>query len=222
MHCFSVNRLKFIYDIGPLQNSLLKCIYGLQYLNTKINFIILKQLLLVLKALALSLNDLTFFLQFSEAGFRQWSLGSWTSPIWWTTCFTAVCCQGKFLFGLSQTVWPDFGIKVAQILPKSCPKSGTIFTLKLMLFKIAPKVTKYLGYFCNNICYLELSKIVQSHHTGLTRKILATISKGRLCIRLLNFFTFLAFHRTGQLTPDRLSLTDIIYYNVLYGSWIFN
>ena len=41
-----------------------------------------------------------------------------------------------------------------------------IFTLKVVLFKIAQKVGNYFGHFSSNICHQELSKIVQSGHTG--------------------------------------------------------
>ena len=34
----------------------------------------------------------------------------------------------------------------------------------MLSFKIARKVTKYFGFFCEKICHQELSKIVQSGH----------------------------------------------------------
>ena len=36
----------------------------------------------------------------------------------------------------------------------------------MVFFKIAPKSTIFLGYFCERICCQELSKITQSGHTG--------------------------------------------------------
>ena len=35
-----------------------------------------------------------------------------------------------------------------------------------MLFPVALKIAKYLGYFCHKICSQELSDIAQSGHTG--------------------------------------------------------
>ena len=52
---------------------------------------------------------------------------------------------------LDSRVWPDIGIKVA---PKSLKVATAIFTLKVMCFKIAPKVIKYLAYFCKEFCHL--------------------------------------------------------------------
>ena len=36
----------------------------------------------------------------------------------------------------------------------------------MMFFKVAQNETRYLGYFSNNVCHHELSKIAQSGHTG--------------------------------------------------------
>ena len=50
-------------------------------------------------------------------------------------------------------VWPDNGIKIAKNFEKEAQKVATVlFTFKVMFFKIAPKVPKYLGYFCKKIC----------------------------------------------------------------------
>ena len=58
-------------------------------------------------------------------------------------------------------------LKVAQIYPNVDPKSSlNRVYFKVMSFLKAQKVTKYLGYFCNKICYQELLKIAQSGHTG--------------------------------------------------------
>ena len=35
-----------------------------------------------------------------------------------------------------------------------------------MYFKLDQKVIKYLGFFCKKICQQQLSKTVQSGHTG--------------------------------------------------------
>ena len=37
-----------------------------------------------------------------------------------------------------------------------------------MIFKVAQKVTKYLGSFYEKFCHQELKKIAQSGHSGLT------------------------------------------------------
>ena len=37
---------------------------------------------------------------------------------------------------------------------------------KVIIFKIAHKISNVLGYFCKQICYPELSKIAQSGHNG--------------------------------------------------------
>ena len=41
----------------------------------------------------------------------------------------------------------------------------TVFVTKFTFFKIAIKVTKYLGHFCTKICHQGLSKVAQSGHT---------------------------------------------------------
>ena len=41
-----------------------------------------------------------------------------------------------------------------------------VFAEIVMFSKIAPKVTRYLGYFCKKICDLKLLIIAQSCHTG--------------------------------------------------------
>ena len=40
------------------------------------------------------------------------------------------------------------------------------FYLKIDVFQIAQKVSKYFGYFWKDIGYQELSEIAQSAHTG--------------------------------------------------------
>ena len=40
------------------------------------------------------------------------------------------------------------------------------FYLRVLFLTIAPKVTKYLGYFYTKNCVEELSKIAQFGHTG--------------------------------------------------------
>ena len=39
---------------------------------------------------------------------------------------------------------------------------------KVLVFTTDQNVTKHLGYFCYKICYLEIPKIAQSGHTGLS------------------------------------------------------
>ena len=51
-------------------------------------------------------------------------------------------------------------IKGSQMSPKVARK--VVFTNKVKLFKIAQKVNKYFGLFCNSICCLNLSGIAQS------------------------------------------------------------
>ena len=51
-------------------------------------------------------------------------------------------------------VWPHVRIKSSPISPQTCPKSS----LRSFYFKIAQKIAKYLGYFCNKIWHQELSK----------------------------------------------------------------
>ena len=50
----------------------------------------------------------------------------------------------------------------------SCPNVATlVFTQKVIFFKVAQKVTTYVGYFCKKICLHELSELAQSGHTAL-------------------------------------------------------
>ena len=48
-------------------------------------------------------------------------------------------------------------------LPKKYPSQ---FLHQIIYYKIAQKSTIFLGYFCEQISYQELSKIAQSGHTG--------------------------------------------------------
>ena len=58
--------------------------------------------------------------------------------------------------------------RLFQNFSKKLPKrSPAVLWLKSDVFKIAQKVNKYLGNFCNIICCQELSKIAQSGHTEL-------------------------------------------------------
>ena len=57
----------------------------------------------------------------------------------------------NYQFG-SVAAWPDLGIKSSQNFSKS---SHSSFYFKLMIFKIAKIITKYLGYFA--ICGKDLS-----------------------------------------------------------------
>ena len=60
-------------------------------------------------------------------------------------------------------VWPDVEIKSSRISSKNCPKdSQSMFWLKSSIFKLSPKVTKYLGYTCKINCCPDLSKVAQS------------------------------------------------------------
>ena len=66
-------------------------------------------------------------------------------------------------------VWPDVGIK-------SCPKIikiylnvvTAVFIQRVIFFKIAQKVTTYLGYFCLQ----ELSELARSGHTERSKILL--------------------------------------------------
>ena len=49
--------------------------------------------------------------------------------------------------------------KLAQIFEKLPKMNAAVFPLISEVFKIAQKVTKYLGYFCENILHQELLKI---------------------------------------------------------------
>ena len=61
---------------------------------------------------------------------------------------------------------------------KSRPKGGhSIFCFKFTLFKIATKVTKYLGYFCKKYCCQELSKVAQSGRTDCRANPTSTSSR---------------------------------------------
>ena len=63
-------------------------------------------------------------------------------------------------------VRPDVGLKSSPITIKSCPKnSHSTFYSKSAVFKIAPILTKYFGFFWKKICQQEFSKIAQSGHT---------------------------------------------------------
>ena len=42
--------------------------------------------------------------------------------------------------------------------------------MKVMVFKIAPNITKHLGYFYKTICYQKLLKVAQSGYTGSERE----------------------------------------------------
>lgn len=60
-------------------------------------------------------------------------------------------------------------IKSSPIYPKVIPKGAiAIFTKSCIVFKIAQKLTKYLGYFGNKKCYQERSKIAQMQRSLLT------------------------------------------------------
>ena len=63
------------------------------------------------------------------------------------------------VFSKANSVWPDVEIKSSQIFPivarKECTK---LLNWKVPFFKIAPRVTKYLGYFSTKF----LSKIAES------------------------------------------------------------
>ena len=69
----------------------------------------------------------------------------------------------------SESGWPDVGIKIADFFQK-LPKSSntTVLTNNVMCVIIAQDVSKYLGYFWNDISHLDLTKIAQSGHTGFS------------------------------------------------------
>ena len=64
----------------------------------------------------------------------------------------------------AEPVWP--GDVSMQSWPNLSKSSHSSFYLNVMPFKITQNVTKYLGYFCNKICYQELSRIAQSGPTA--------------------------------------------------------
>ena len=56
-----------------------------------------------------------------------------------------------------------------------------------MCFKLAQKVGKFLGGFCEMICYLDPSKIDQSGHTAFN---LRTRCCNYHCMDILQFYKF--------------------------------
>ena len=64
-------------------------------------------------------------------------------------------------------MWPDAGIKINPHFPilANTQKWPKYLFYKVTCFKIAQKVSKYLGNFNGKICCLELLKITQSGHT---------------------------------------------------------
>ena len=93
-------------------------------------------------------------------------------------------CQGPFAFNLRPhrsflkqasmetcfgrgAVWPDEAIKIKQKFPKSCPKSSHIRLYSdNSTSQMVRKVSRYFSYYCRKICHQDLSKIIQSDHTG--------------------------------------------------------
>ena len=68
--------------------------------------------------------------------------------------------------------------KVAQTYTKVAPKvATTVFVLRSKVFIIAPRVTKYLGYYWKKNCHQELSKIAQSGHTVWEQKLQSVTSR---------------------------------------------
>ena len=64
-------------------------------------------------------------------------------------------------------MWLDAGIKISPNFLKLATKVTKVaFYYKVTYFKIAEKVSKYLGHFNDQICCLELSKIAQSGHNA--------------------------------------------------------
>ena len=57
-------------------------------------------------------------------------------------------------------------LNVAQIFQKIAKKSAKQFLTKSYVFKVAQKVTKYLGYFWKQNLSPKSVKIAQSGHTG--------------------------------------------------------
>ena len=70
------------------------------------------------------------------------------------------------------------------------------FWLKVMRFRIAPKVLKHLGYIWKKICQEELSKIALSCHTGLLTILYLRINivtlLGQFCF---NWLTLKLYHK---------------------------
>ena len=90
----------------------------------------------------------------NEIGGKKWKTGSETRHRQKVESLRRSDCLGKKDVITSVTrCWNKSGL----ILPKTCPKSS---------HKIDLKVSKYLGYFCTEICHHELLKIAQSGHTG--------------------------------------------------------
>ena len=69
---------------------------------------------------------------------------------------------------------------------KTCQKiAKASFSFKVMVFKIAPKVVEYLGYFSKKICLHDLFKIAQSGHAGwkgFLRQCLNTFFVAQSCV----------------------------------------
>ena len=66
-----------------------------------------------------------------------------------------------------QTEWPDVGIKSSPNISKTCPKSSHIsFTQKVMYFRLAQKVKKYLSFFARKFVKEQPLTIAQSGHTA--------------------------------------------------------
>ena len=76
---------------------------------------------------------------------------------------------GPWLFSakIRWPVWPDVGLKSSIHISKSGPNSPIQqFLLKSVVFQDNPKVIKYLGKVCRQICPPRTFKITQSGHTG--------------------------------------------------------
>ena len=93
------------------------------------------------------------------------------SDSWTDICLHLLLLRQEHRFSLVSThwtcdllpVWPDGKIKSSHISPKVAQNvEQIVFTLKVMLFKKSPQVSRYLGYFWNKICCQEISKIAQS------------------------------------------------------------
>ena len=92
-----------------------------------------------------------------------------------------------------EALWPDVWIKSSPNCCKSCPMvTPPVFTLKVVLFYTAPKITKYLGYFWMKFCCQNLSKIAQSSHTGWKQQRLSQLCHNHCLIILL--FSLLISH----------------------------
>ena len=97
-------------------------------------------------------------------------VGYWIPPAW------LLCLESVSHLLVSRPVCPDVEIKSSPKFFKNAPKVATsVFTYKVVYFKIPQKVTKYLDYFWTKNLLQRTLKIAQSGQTGLYAVPLYTI-----------------------------------------------